>query len=101
MLQAIDLAAANGAPNVITFSGNRKGMSDAEGADHCVAFLNRVKAHAEEKQINICMELLNSKVDHKDYMCDHAAWGVGVMKRVNSPRVKWLYDMYHVQIMDG
>ncbi|SRR5579871_3451331 len=101
MLEAIDLAAANGAPNVITFSGNRKGMSDSEGAANCVAFLNRVKAHAEEKGINICMELLNSKVDHKDYMCDHAAWGVDVMKRVNSPRVKLLYDIYHMQIMDG
>ena len=101
MHEAIDLAAANGVPNVITFSGNRKGMADSTGAENCVAILNRVKAHAEEKQINICMELLNSKVDHKDYMCDHAAWGVDVMKRVNSPRVKLLYDIYHMQIMDG
>jgi len=101
MREAIDLAAANGVPNVITFSGNRKGLADNIGADNCVAFLNRIKAHAEEKKINICMELLNSKVDHKDYMCDHAAWGVDVMKRVNSPRVKLLYDIYHMQIMDG
>ena len=98
---AIDLTAENGFPNVITFSGNRRGMSDAEGADNCVAFLNRVKAHAEDKGVTICMELLNSKVNHKDYMCDHTAWGVDVMKRVNSPRVKLLYDIYHMQIMDG
>ncbi len=101
MHAAIDEAAANGVPSIITFSGNRRGMNDAEGADNCVAFLNRVKAHAEDKGVNICMELLNSKVDHKDYMCDHTAWGAGVMKRVNSPRVKLLYDIYHLQIMEG
>ena len=99
--EAINLSAANAAPNVITFSGNRRGMSDAEGADNCAAFLNRVKAHAEDKGVTICMELLNSKVNHKDYMCDHAPWGVDLMKRVNSPRVKLLYDIYHMQIMDG
>jgi hydroxypyruvate isomerase len=98
---AIDEAAANGVPNIITFSGNRKGMPDAEGADNCVAFLNEVKAHAEAKQITICMEYLNSKVNHKDYMFDHIAWGVDVVQRVNSPRVKILYDIYHAQIMDG
>lgn len=76
-------------------------MPDAEGADNCVAFLNRVKAQAEDKQITICMELLNSKVNHPDYMCDHTAWGVDVMKRVDSPRVKLLYDIYHMQIMEG
>ena len=101
MHEAIDLSAANGAPNVITFSGNRRGMADNIGADNCVTFLNKVKAHAEEKGITICMELLNSKVNHKDYMCDHTAWGVDVMKRVNSPRVKLLYDIYHLQIMEG
>ncbi len=76
-------------------------MPDAEGADNCVLFLNKVKAHAEDKGVTICMELLNSKVNHKDYMCDHTAWGVEVMKRVNSPRVKLLYDIYHLQIMEG
>jgi hydroxypyruvate isomerase len=101
MNAAIDEAAANGVPNIITFSGNRNGMADAEGADNCVAFLNQVKAHAEDKQITICMEYLNSKVNHKDYMFDHFAWGVDVMKRVNSPRVKILFDIYHAQIMDG
>jgi hydroxypyruvate isomerase len=98
---AIDQAAANGVPNIITFSGTRKGMADAEGADNCVAFLNAIKAHAEDKQITICMEYLNSKVNHKDYMFDHIAWGVDVIKRVNSPRVKILFDIYHAQIMDG
>jgi hydroxypyruvate isomerase len=101
MRAAIDESAAAGAPNVITFSGNRNGMSDQEGADACVAFLDSVKAHAEDKQVTICMEYLNSKVNHKDYMFDHIAWGVDVMKRVNSPRVKILYDIYHAQIMDG
>jgi hydroxypyruvate isomerase len=101
MHAAIDQAAANGVPSIITFSGNRRGMADAEGADNCVSFLNRVKSHAEDKGVNICMEYLNSKVNHKDYMFDHIAWGVDVMKRVSSPRVKILYDIYHAQIMDG
>jgi hydroxypyruvate isomerase len=101
MNAALDEAAANGVPNVITFSGNRRGMADAEGADNCVAFLNKVKAHAEDKGVTVCMEYLNSKVNHKDYMFDHIAWGVDVMKRVNSPRVKILFDIYHAQIMDG
>jgi hydroxypyruvate isomerase len=101
MHAAIDQAAQNGVPSIITFSGNRRGMNDDEGAENCVAFLNRVKSHAEDKGVNICMELLNSKVNHKDYMCDHTSWGAGVMKRVNSPRVKLLYDIYHLQIMEG
>jgi hydroxypyruvate isomerase len=98
---AIDESAANSVPNIITFSGNRMGMGDQEGADNCVASLDRIKAHAEDKGVNICMEYLNSKVNHKDYMFDHIAWGVDVMKRVNSPRVKILFDIYHAQIMDG
>src|SRR6202162_3441368 len=101
MNAGIDEAAANGVPNIITFSGNRKGMADAEGADNCVKFLNKVKAHAEDKGVTICLEYLNSKVNHKDYMFDHIAWGVDVMTRVNSPRVKILFDIYHAQIMDG
>src|SRR5262245_41778408 len=98
---AIDEAAANSVPNVITFSGNRRGMADAEGADNCVEFLNRVKTQAEDKRVTICLELLNSKVNHKYYTFDHMAWGIDVVSRVNSPRVKILYDIYHAQIMDG
>ncbi len=97
----IPKAAAAGFPNVITFSGNRRGLSDQEGMDSCVEGLNRVKAIAEKHEVTICLELLNSKVDHKDYQCDHTAWGVEVVKRVNSPRVKLLYDIYHMQIMEG
>jgi hydroxypyruvate isomerase len=97
----IPRAAAAGVPNVITFSGNRRGLADAEGIDNCAIGLNRVKAIAEDKGVTICLELLNSKVNHKDYQCDHTAWGVEVMKRVSSPRVKLLYDIYHMQIMEG
>src|SRR6202043_3207417 len=101
MRENIERAAAAKVPNVITFSGNRRGMPDEEAKDNCVAGLNRVKAIAEDKGVTICLELLNSKVNHKDYQCDHTAWGVEVMKRVGSPRVKLLYDIYHMQIMEG
>ena len=97
----IPLAAKAGVPNVITFSGNRAGMSDEEGAKNTIAGLNRLKKIAEDNGVTICLELLNSKVDHKDYMCDHTAWGVQVVQTVNSPRVKLLYDIYHMQIMEG
>jgi hydroxypyruvate isomerase len=99
--QNIPLAAKAGVPNVITFSGNRAGLSDAEGAKNTVIGLNRVKKIAEDYGVTICMELLNSKVNHKDYMCDHTTWGVEVMEQVNSPNVKMLYDIYHMQIMEG
>lgn len=101
MRPAIDKCAEFGSPNLITFSGSRQGMSDIEGIDNCVLFLNKVKAQAEDKNVNICMELLNSRVNHPDYQCDHVDWGVEVCKRVNSPRVKLLFDIYHMQIMDG
>ncbi len=97
----IPLAAKAGVPNVITFSGNRAGMSDDEGARNTIAGLNRVKKIAEDNGVTICLELLNSKRDHHDYMCDHTAWGVHVMQEVNSPNVKLLYDIYHMQIMEG
>ena len=99
--QAIERAAAAGAPNVIALSGNKRGIADEEGMDNTVAFLNKIKALAEDKRITVCLELLNSKVNHKDYQCDRTWWGVEVMKRVNSPRVKLLYDIYHMQIMEG
>jgi hydroxypyruvate isomerase len=99
--KSIPRAAKLGVANVITFSGNRGGMTDEEGMKNTIAGLNRVKKIAEDHGVTICMELLNSKVDHKDYMCDHTAWGVRVMEAVNSPRVKLLYDIYHMQIMEG
>src|SRR3954451_15122438 len=101
MQAGIERAAAAKIPNVITFSGNRKGMSDEEGRDNCILGLRRVKKMAEDSGITINVELLNSKVNHKDYMCDHTAWGVEVVKRVGSERFKLLYDIYHMQIMEG
>jgi hydroxypyruvate isomerase len=97
----IEFAAAEKLPNVICFSGNRAGMSDEEGLENCVIGLKRVVGFAEKKGVTICLELLNSKVDHKDYMADHTAWGVEVVKKVGSPRLKLLYDIYHMQIMEG
>ena len=97
----IERAAEAKAPNVIVMSGNRRGMSDEEAKDNCVAGLSRLKSLAEDKGVTMCLELLNSKVDHKDYQCDHTAWGVDVVKRVNSPRLKLLFDIYHMQIMEG
>jgi hydroxypyruvate isomerase len=94
-------AKAAGARSIIVFSGNRRGMSDQEGLENTVIGLNRIKKMGEDTGVLIVMELLNSKVDHKDYMCDHTAWGVAVMKQVNSPKVKLLYDIYHMQIMEG
>jgi hydroxypyruvate isomerase len=97
----IPRAAKAGVPNVITFSGKRDGMTDLEGARNTVAGLNRVKKIAEDNGVTICVELLNSKRDHPDYMCDRTAWGVDVVREVNSPNVKLLYDIYHMQIMEG
>jgi hydroxypyruvate isomerase len=97
----IPRAAKAGVPNVITFSGNRAGLSDEEGARNTIAGLNRLKKIAEDHGVTICLELLNSKRDHHDYMCDHTAWGVCVAQEVNSPNVKLLYDIYHMQIMEG
>ncbi len=97
----IPLAAKHGVPNVITFSGNRRGMPDDEGAENCIRALTRLKPIAEDNGVTICMELLNSKLMHPDYMADHTAWGVSVMRAVNSPHVKLLYDAFHMQIMEG
>jgi hydroxypyruvate isomerase len=99
--QTIPLAARGGVPNVIAMFGNRRGRTDAQGVAHCVAGLSRIKQLAEEQRVTVCVELLNSKVDHKDYQGDHAAFGVEVMRGVDSPRVKLLYDIYHMQIMEG
>src|SRR5258707_5770320 len=98
---AIPLAARHGVPNVITMFGNRGVAADAEAIANCVTGLNRIKALAEEQGVTVCVELLNSKVDHHGYQGDRTAFGVAVMKGVNSPRVKLLYDIYHMQIMEG
>jgi hydroxypyruvate isomerase len=88
-------------PNLILFSGNRAGQPGEQGIENSVKFLNEVKAEAEDLGITLCIELLNSKVNHPDYQADRTWWGVEVCKRVNSPRVKLLYDIYHMQIMEG
>ena len=98
---ALPKAAALGVPNLITFFGNRQGRSDKEAITQCVAALNRLKGAAEEHGVTICVELLNSKVDHEDYQGDRTPFGVEVVGTVNSPRVKLLYDIYHMQIMEG
>lgn len=97
----LELATQYSIPNLVVFSGNREGKSEEEGAANCVEGLNLVKADAEAAGVNLVMELLNSKVDHPDYQCDRTSWGVGVVSAVNSPRVKLLYDIYHMQIMEG
>jgi hydroxypyruvate isomerase len=97
----IEFAADNKLPNVIFFSGNRRGMSDEEGLENCAAGIKQVVRLAEKKNITLCMELLNSKVNHKDYMCDNTPWGVKLVKKVGSPQFKLLYDIYHMQIMEG
>ncbi len=98
---SIPRAAKAGVPNLITFFGNRRGRPEAEAIDNCVTALNRLKHPAEDHGVTICVELLNSKVDHKDYQGDHTAFGVAVVKAVGSPRVKLLSDLYHMQIMEG
>ncbi len=90
-----------GVPNLICFSGNRRAISDEEAWDNCTLLLRKVMPEAEDLGINIQMELLNSKVNHPDYQCDKTAWGVELCKRVDSPRFKLLYDIYHMQIMEG
>ena len=97
----IPQAAAAGLQNVICFSGNRDGMSDAQGLENCAIGLKRLMALCEKHKVNLVMELLNSKVNHKDYMCDHSEWGVTLCKQVGSERFKLLYDIYHMQIMEG
>jgi hydroxypyruvate isomerase len=97
----LPIAAANKVPNVMLFSGNRKGMPDDVGLENCAKGLKRVMPIAEKHGVTILMELLNSRVDHGDYMCDRTPWGVELVKRVGSDRFKLLYDIYHMQIMEG
>jgi hydroxypyruvate isomerase len=97
----LPLVQAAGIPNQIVFSGNRAGLSDAAGLEACVQGLTRITPLAEKLGVTLIMELLNSKIDHKDYMCDRTPWGAELVKRVDSPRFKLLYDIYHMQIMEG
>jgi hydroxypyruvate isomerase len=101
MEKTLPAVAEFGAPNVICFSGNRKGMSDEQGLENCAVGLKRIAPMAEKHKVTVIMELLNSKVNHKDYQCDLSKWGVELCKRVGSERVKLLYDIYHMQIMEG
>ena len=97
----INETAKAGFTNLICFSGNREGLDDAQGIKNCAEGLKKIMKLAESKKVTIIMELLNSKVDHKDYQCDHTAWGVELCKQVGSDRFKLLYDIYHMQIMEG
>jgi hydroxypyruvate isomerase len=99
--ETIPAAAAFRAPNIICFSGSRKGMNDEQGLENCAIGLKRIMPLAEKHKITLCMELLNSKRNHKDYMCDHTAWGVELCRRVGSERFKLLFDIFHMQIMEG
>ena len=101
LIEAMPKAVALGVPNLITFFGNRQGRGDREAIDHCVTALNRLKGPAETHGITICVELLNSKVNHADYHGDRTPFGVEIVSAVNSPRIKLLYDIYHMQIMEG
>lgn len=97
----IKLAVEWNIPNLIVFSGNRNGLDDDTGAEITAENLRTVTRMAEDAGVTLVLELLNSKVDHPDYQCDHTAWGLKVVQMVDSPRVKLLYDIYHMQIMDG
>ncbi|GAB3534086.1 TIM barrel protein [Pontibacter brevis] len=97
----IPKVAAAGLNNLICFSGNRNGMSDEQGMENCAKGLKRLMSTAEKHKVTLSMELLNSKIDHKDYMCDHTKWGVELAKMIGSERFKLLYDIYHMQIMEG
>lgn len=99
--KAIEATSDAGYRNVICFSGNRKGMDDAEGLKNCAIGLEKIVGFAEKKKVTICMELLNSKVNHADYMCDRTHWGAELVKKVGSPRFKLLYDIYHMQVQEG
>ena len=99
--EKIPLVAEAGFTNLICFSGNRNGMDDLVGLQNCVEGLSKIMPVAEKHGVVIQMELLNSKVDHKDYMCDSTLWGVELCRRLDTPHFKLLYDIYHMQIMEG
>jgi hydroxypyruvate isomerase len=97
----IPVAAKYNIPNIIALSGNREGIDDETGLKHCVEGIKKIMSDAEKYNVNIVMELLNSKIDHKDYQCDHTPWGVELCNRVGSENFRLLYDIYHMQIMEG
>ena len=97
----IPMAADHGIPNIICFSGNRRQISDAEGLENCAVGLDPVVKLAERYNIRVIMELLNSRVDHQDYQCDNTAWGIQLVDKLGSENFKLLYDIYHMQIMEG
>lgn len=99
--EVLPKAAEAGIPNIICFSGNRDGMDDEQGLKNCAEGLKRLMPLAEKHGVTVVMELLNSKVDHADYMGDHTEWGVGLVEAVGSERFKLLYDIYHMQVMEG
>ena len=99
--ERIKQTADAGCERLICFSGNRAGLDDEKGLENCAIGLKRILPLAEKLKVTICMELLNSKRSHKDYQCDHTAWGVALVKRISSERFKLLYDIFHMQIMDG
>lgn len=99
--EMIPKVAGEGFKNLICFSGNRRGMDDAVGLKNCVDGLKKIIPVAEKHGVVVQMELLNSKVNHEDYMCDHTLWGVELCKQVGSENFKLLYDIYHMQIMEG
>jgi len=100
-LELLPKAADHGIPTIIVFSGNRYGLEDAVGIDYCAQGLEPIVKEAEKLGVMVVMELLNSKVNHKDYQCDHTTWGVKLVEKVGSPNFKLLYDIYHMQIMEG
>lgn len=99
--QLIPQVAAAGYNQLICFSGNRNGLADEQGIENCAIGLKRLLETAEKHGVTLVMELLNSKVDHADYQCDHTEWGVALCNKVGSDRFKLLYDIYHMQIMEG
>ena len=101
LAEIIPKAAEKGIPQVIVFSGNREGMPDDIGLENCANGLEPVVKLAEKHNIRIIMELLNSKINHPDYQCDHTPWGVKLVDKVGSSHFKLLYDIYHMQIMEG
>ena len=100
-MELIPKLSALGIKNMILLSGNRRGMSDEEGMKNSVTGISQILPAAEKANITLCMELLNSKRDHKDYMCDHTVWGVALSEKLGSKNFKLLYDIYHMQIMEG